>query len=1060
MKSLGLKYIPLLLSVLPGLCGCDDSFRPQVPGTEAGLPATLSLEVKLPAMDEATSRADMAEGMDRKVSSLWIAVYNSSTGERTGFTELLDLDENLDHTFRDVTVSALSGPSYIVGVANYEGRTAFTPDGGATPMSDALAAADTWDSYRAIAMAYSPDGTPNIEAPINALIMSGHYTATTHSDGSRPELTPVTVRPGMSTLPGAIHLRRLTSQIKFNISYNPDNISSFRVQSWHVENIPSGSWLDERADASDGPVNAPDAMTFGEKRYTRSQELSDLSFSGNTWSFDFWQLENKRTGLPLPAGLTTAEAYARRELEYKDAQGRNTGKYVSLIPSADSDDFNNMAGYVVFDVSMVMKVDADGKPLGSGISTRLVETRYVVHLGYCEGADNLTKARDFNCRRNTKYTYNVRINNVSDILVEVDDGMERRPGAEGIVSDISGEFYNVDAHYACMNIRLTADDLRAFQYYIMAYGPAGESVVINSMQPSTVPGEDDADFKYLGWVEFRKTSNASTLAAYKPRKGAGSDGATFLLSELAGKSAGYYTMFINEYVYEDKAHAGGNEFGSTAWRGYVNRPDRRVWLNVTGTVSADGESIHYKSKYAVSQASIQTYYNDLPGSALGVEHTNESLGLNLRNEFNPHLNSSGTELNKNTTRGRNSVSGRYNLAQHIMGNAVNNSGLSWTDDSKQWSDFLTLTAAQSVNAINNQGISRAARTEPLPAIRARSNGSEYNISGMTSYDPDRSSSPKYIEAIRACLNRNRDNDGDGRISADEIRWFVPTSAQYVRIILGRRSLVHPLLDYANISRLPNNTARSNGQNSSMLFYSANGKMMWLMEGTSESEWRQWPASCAAPWEVRCVRLLGIDQTKISATNNAQPAFEVRPGTNIIDLKYYDPKSVREERFLSDDGMPPHVITDQRYNRCYKSFEVFDSVIPLNDSRLGLTGKTIEWADYITRNNPCKVLDYTGKEGWRVPNQKELTIIGITGFYNRNTRGSTFQVSSSFAHFDYSGYAPGKNPDDPAAGGTVTGAYRFPMKITSGSGNGTQSEEMNNIYINNSYYGIRCVRDVE
>ena len=85
-------------------------------------------------------------------------------------------------------------------------------------------------------------------------------------------------------------------------------------------------------------------------------------------------------------------------------------------------------------------------------------------------------------------------------------------------------------------------------------------------------------------------------------------------------------MFINEYVYEDSEKAvAGNESDSRNWKGYVNRRPRRMWLIVKSEVSPDNESVYFESKYAVSQKSIQCYYNvnaaDLK-SALGIEHEN------------------------------------------------------------------------------------------------------------------------------------------------------------------------------------------------------------------------------------------------------------------------------------------------------------------------------------------------------------------------------------------------------------------------------------------------------
>lgn len=1060
-RRLAMMLFTVMAAVFLGACTDDNDIPSGAPQPE-GLPAEITLGIDTGEFGQ-ISRADMTPGLDKRVTSLWVAVYNVASGARTGMFVFKDLDESLNHDLRDIKLSTLSGKSYVVAVANYDMRFGFTPGSESpVPLEEALADADTWTKYRSIGVSFDKEFNVNIEAPINALLMSGFYTDSKHTGGSRPSFDVLDIKPGMSRPSGAIHLRRLISQVKFRISYNAKNIKSFTLKSWQVCNLPSATFMHERED-SEELRNVTDIMSADANPFSNSILMSNHGVDGSTYTFDFWQLENRRTGLPPADTYTDDDVYTYREKEFKNADGSNTGKYMSLVDGPDSDDLNNMAGYVRFDVSMEMSVDENGDKIGDDLVTRLVETSYIVHLGYCEGDKPMQKATDFNCRRNTRYTYNVTINNVGDLIVEtVKD--EKNPAVEGVVSDITGQYYSVDAHYSAVNINLTASDINNFQYYIIAYDLQGSEVVINSLKPATVPAEGTDRFKYLSWIELRPTKSRTVLADYKPRKGKNSDGETYLLSEIADKKpdAGWYTVFVNEYVYEEGKYADGNESGSTAWHGYVNRPERRAWLNVTGNVSDDGVSIHYVSKYAVAQKSIQTYYQLGSPSGLGVEHTNESLGLNLRNGFNPYINTSGGTNSTTTTPGRNRLSGRYNLAQYLVGST--GSSLSWRDDRILWSKFISASKPQTVNAVNNQGIKLDARTAssnpvPLPMIVARNNGNEYNISSFTGYDPDRTSSPKYIEAITACLNRNRDLDGDGYISADELRWFVPTTAQYVRIILGRRSLEDPLVDFTTYSRLPNNSGTNNGYNSSLLFYTSDGRMMWMMEGTSESEWRQWPSSCAAPWEVRCVRNLGGNQTVINADNVTQPAFMRREGTNIIDLKYYESRSIREEAYQSSTyPMPVHHLYDQRYNRCYKAFEFFDSILPLNDSRLGLYGKNIEWSSYLQKNNPCAALNYTGKRGWRVPNQKEMTILGILGLQNLNSLGSTmYLLTSTYSYFDFSGYAPGSNPYDPD--GTISGVYRFPMKVIVSSGITTQSDAVNNVTISNAYYGVRCVRDV-
>ena len=40
-------------------------------------------------------------------------------------------------------------------------------------------------------------------------------------------------------------------------------------------------------------------------------------------------------------------------------------------------------------------------------------------------------------------------------------------------------------------------------------------------------------------------------------------------------------------------------------------------------------------------------------------------------------------------------------------------------------------------------------------------------------------------ALARCLSRNRDEDGDGQISLDEMKWYVPTSEQLMGMYLGQ-----------------------------------------------------------------------------------------------------------------------------------------------------------------------------------------------------------------------------------------------------------------------------------
>lgn len=1034
----------LLICCLLPIAGCTDDFDGNG-AVESGLPASITLNLSCLDM-EPISRGELSPALDGMVRSLWIAVYNAETGERTGVAFLHPGEQISEHKRREITINALSGPSYIVGVANYDHRSGFSSDGELDiSLEQALNDADTYAKYEDLSVAFSHEGDVSIDTPINPLMMTGFYTEDKNDNGLRPEPQIVNIQPGISKPSGAVHLRSLFSQVKFQVKYDKNNIQSLKVTSYKICNLPVGSWLRERT--SDDPNrNVCDVRAVNGKRYSDSPLMVDVATASDVQSFDFWMIENRRTGLDVPPAYTS-NPYPWRELQYTDASGKNTGKFQSLVSSATSDDYNNMATFVLINVDMELKVDENGKQLSG---TRTAHTTYMVHLGYCEGSNNTEKARDFNCRRNSKYTYNITIKNIGDILMEAKNQSMPAPGTSGTVTDITASFHQLDAHYAAIPVKFTAEELENFRFLMRVYDLDGNERVIDSDIASLVPSEGSNDFMYYSWVEFRRNTDQSKegtyLESYKPH---GTKGTYYLGEMNSSRAEGWYTMFINEYVYETGTAANGNESRSTNWHNYVNRPDRRLWINVKSQESADGESIYYNSKYAISQHSIQTYYKSgATTSALGLEHIDESYGLRLRNNY--RYSADG-----------NHESARYNQAEYLASPKSTLSSLNYSNYTPQWSTFLDVNSYQKVDAISSQNVEREAVTWNLPSIIYNSNGNDKKASyGNSSCDPN--SGSKYTELMRACLNRNRDNDGDGVIDASEIRWIIPTKAQYIRLILGCNSLQTPVLDITNLQKLPN---ASNSYNSSMFAGTSDGSMIWLMEGTSDSQWTQW--GTAAPWMVRCVRTLGTNLTVISDKNTAQPAFYLRDtsdGTYVVDLKRYDSKSLRTEAIrntsTSASGMPVHHILDQRYNRCYSAFEFSSTVISLNDSRLGLSGTSVNWSSYLASHNPCAVLNTSTKGGWRVPNQMELSIIAALGYYNSGTvpSGTIFLLTCSYSYFDIGGNTPGTNAANPS--GTINSTYHYPLKCRIGDGGMTQSDQMYAATINNNYYGVRCVRDTD
>lgn len=1007
MKFNYLPYILLLLTSYVLFSCADDGLYSDGGERE---PVTLRLKVQLPVVSVMT-RSDISGDIDRRVDKLWIGVYQADgEGLLTG-SATLSPGKVFDptHNMEDVDVETFTGRSYIVAVANYDNRYAMDADGKQMSLAEALEKADTWQKFQMLSVMWqSDDGRVSTDVPLNPLLMSGHYIDGNHADGSYVQIQPVDI-PKSGSLAGAIHLRRLVSHVRFNVDYNSANITDFEVIGWSLCKVPNQCWLSERNTET---LNPGDVRTVADVPSFQSTVESTLfDKSGGKWSFDWWQIENKRTGIDIQN--MPSDPYQYREKEFKDpTTGANTGKYCSLVTSADSDDPNNNATYVQFRVRMKLNVYEKGNKLPAGQS-RVFDGVYTVHLGYCEGT-GVDKAKDFNIRRNSEYTYNITINNVNSVMVEAEKKGENTPGAEGIVSDVVEEFVDLDAHYGVYNIHLTEEDLtkdyrqKTFNYLIRCYDENGALVEIDSGDPSTVPAEGSSKRKYLDWVELRSTPDALTLSPYKPH----TDKDTYRLDEFKKGledgtiDTGYFTVFFNEYAYETSAD--GNESSGTAWRGYVNKPDRQVWIRVLVHRSVDGECSYFKSKYAFSQKSIQTYYDiSSTGSetAIGVEHINESYGLNLRA----------------TTHGSNPENGRYNVAQYLKSGSL-------------WSGFVNFNLLQDVNAINNLGVSKDATTYPVPALAAYTG----NDTQIDDYDPDQSKEAKFIEAIGACANRNRDLNGDGKIDNSELRWYVPTTNQIIRIIIGRRSLATPIMDY---SANPKLNSSKTGEDPYLLIYGSNESTVWCMEGTSTSGWKVHYQG--TPWNVRCVRNLGTNMGNVVPELPVKPAFQRRSGDNntgIVEMIYYDGKSVRADKMAI---IIPHHIADQDYNRVYKAFE-YSGQLTLG-SLNGYYEHGSNWADWLRTVNPCSGVAGLNGSGWRIPNQKEITILMTLGI----TPSSLYMPSATFSFYNNGGVGNWSNSN--------LNDNVFKVKCIGIWGTATQQSYS---AFSGAGTSVRCVRDVD
>lgn len=1069
IRYIQIYFIALLSLVLstPVFTSCNID-EIEAPGyVPDGEPATVSLKLNLDEISIKT-RADINDDLENRIECLWVAIYNERTGERT-FSKFYpsggDFPE-IDQKFNTITdIETESGNSYIVAVANYENATALDLAGNAGADKDTeqglktlLAAADTWDKYRSIAIMQQSDGDyASIEAPSEAIVMQGSYRASGHTDSYTEDegAETVGIQPGANNLDGMIHLRRIWTQNTFNIVPAGDIISMELVNA-EVVNVPVLTWLYGRpqnnAGGTLGYANAGDAYSsvmpddLDHPMYKKSLTYTPTSMTVKTddkgrpnYTFDYWQYENKRNS-------TTSATYADREVEYKNPDGSNSGIYTALCGTNGKATLDNNATFLRFTARIRYIVDDIKSPddiadeIGN-VKYRNAEATYVVHLGYI-GDD----AKDFNCYRNSKYTYNIKVMSVDKILLEAFRKNENQPGAEGIVTDVTDEFFDLDAHFNVFNIYLTKVQLENFTFSMTTYQDNMPHTITNITDEklgvtANVPTKGSPNWKYYSWiqlVENGKNDVKTQIAKFPDLTNGEADKVLYLndiskkASELADNEGYCFTVYVKEYTYEaDYGETGYGNEQTTEWTHYVNQPNRTASFNVAYSVSDDRESQHFKAKYALSQRSIQTYYdvtkaisgttNNYEGTALGVEHVNEVFGMNIR--WTKDDPSEGYDPNN----------GRYNVWQALGGS---NNG---TKASTAWdgTDVLNLTNLLQVKAATNTTQTQYAThlnfkggTRYVPAIKTFTTGLSNNTNGYydskaSIYDPQIShSTAQYIQAIYSCMNRNKDENGDGTINAEELKWYLPASGKYLRMILGRNNLVTPLMGYEQ-GTLPE--ACGTGHNTLYHYISSDRKIVWADEGISSSLFNAESRWQIAPWQIRCVRNLGTNLTSVSTGEKVKPAYNDTDVDNttkggVIKPTRYFGGALRNPTTLP---LPPHK-TSSPYNRlALYGFEIapigngnttdysreagrqaitYDDAGTEPQSVINIAGTYSAIVDAIDTASPCEKLNKSsGRKGWRIPNQKEIVImmragvISSSGYYNytlhiNNWTGNYLSVS--------------------------------------------------------------------
>lgn len=755
MKTL--KTIISVICTIMTLSACSEDTFSGLGGSK-GEPVELSLGCKSSkSTDIVVTRANGdAAYNESKLQTLQVFVFDADTKKLKGY-KFIDGADKLSQNGETgvVKIKTTTGPCYIYAVANVStGKGSYYQDAEdkknllPTDLEEAKAWAGGGDDYEINVQngvkSFTLDDLKKIafkrESKIfditDLFLMSG-------SVNNGQACTISKTSNGFATVTGAdplISLHRIVAKVTFNIKVAEPtgNVISrtFEPTSYDIYNIPiEGSLIEDNGEEALKP------KTF--------ENLTGATYSaqdgGNT--FERYLPENLQD-TNIPNGGTGITKYEDRE--------KDTGK-------GNDKTFVNAPEHGTY--AVLYGNYSEIKSVGNNEERRDATVKYYVHLGDFRN----NNIKEFDIHRNYHYTYNVTVEGVEKIVVQVtsENGADPQPGAEGTVLDYTtGKTYIVDSHYGQVDMTFSQASIKALVDAPTNTDKVGYRLQVHELNhKSDVLYLDKNGWKgnlnnaTLDWVKFAQGKNQDYGTSFKDQK---LIGAKEMLEELYNNRNNdafwneaertiTYTCFVDE-----------NYYPNLKWGEYTNIAPRTLFIADEAKSSPDGRSVYAKVAYGLSQHSIKTFYNsEYDGStskgnivAYGLE--------TIRDDW--HGDKEPTD--KSNGNGKDRWNGLANMKQDVK-------------PKSQWSAI------------------------------------DYN---------------KFREA---CMSRNRDLNGDGVIDDDEIRWYCPATDQYAGMWIGENAIddINARLFNGKTTELKDNHGQDNRTNGEHYYTNTNSlRTFWAEEG--------------------------------------------------------------------------------------------------------------------------------------------------------------------------------------------------------------------------------------
>ncbi len=623
---------------------------------------------------------------------------------------------------------------------------------------------------------------------------------------------------------------------------------------------------------------------------------------------------------------------------------------------------------------------------------------YTVHLG-----DFTHNKSDFSVAANSNYEYTLTINGVNNFIAESQKNSDD-PGSEGVVIFKGTDILEVDCHYEARVMKFSMSELNQ----IINFDNYGYILKIQTAFCETISMIVDGEGRIYDAAEFKTHSNPTVLTTV------GADGMPVDASRIliSGDVDFDWVRFVKNTGYYSSDYTPSQKPGCKV-------SSSHAISDVCAYPGKDNTQTIFqflRDLYKAGKEQTASYFNA----------TGSSVYVTCFVDENYYPKKNWTEyVNKSEPR-------RMYFANELFVSADGQSSFArakYVVSQKSIWTFYKLDPTlkpfglESVSEEKVQGVDVVKGTNSLEEPwdgRASAISNNKNKGFYASSTKSTGKQDIYTGAYKACMSRNRDENGNGTIDENEIKWYLASVDQYKGMWAGEEAFDTDarLFKATESEWLALKKAFGNGVDAKLspwhYFTCSSANTFWAEEGCATG-------TNSSATMVRCIRTLVSNSDGLES---AETYYSYKD--NIVELKLNDVAL----RTHQSGGFQTYFERGKDSNKLYKKFKIASSNLPNKYPKEQVISSAKGSGFINSTDDVCqKAAGYGGS--WRVPNQRELSIMSAV-----NTSLQNLYSCTSFTGVQ-SGYYKGGSGNE----------YGFVLS-------GTQMT----VAVDKDYY-VRCVMDV-